>query len=142
VPDKFDERLYSGIRALSDVSSLCNNRVYHLEVIQNVGLPLSKYPCLVYEIESDASLPELNGRSGRREATFNWMCFSKSSADTRTLAKAIESITQNITQAENLGFDWFVVRDITDQYEIPFEYDEKATKSTVLSLYCLYPEDQ
>lgn len=138
---KFDERLYSKIRNLAAVSTIISNRMYHIEVVQSKGIPLSKYPCMVYELVSDAPIKELATRSGFRRAVFVFYSLSKSSEQTRALATAIDSISQDATIAEADGFSWIEVEDITDQHEVPFDYDEKAMKSTVTGLLLIYPED-
>jgi hypothetical protein len=145
---KFDERFVTLLRSLTGVQALCTNadgglRVYHIEVVQAEAnaAPYSKYPSVVYELLSDKPEYELNGRSGWRVAVFNVICFGRSSADIRTLASAVDSISASVTVADANDFGYILTEDISDQYEIPFEYEEKAMKSTVLAISLIYREE-
>lgn len=145
---KFDEKFFEMIVTFPNVIALCSTtgsffRVYHVEVVQGDAAngPYSKYPSVVYELESDVAEKELNGRSGFRVATFNVMLFGRKTADVRALARDFEAVSQDATQATTYGFNWISVMDITDEYDIPFDYDEKAMKHVTVNVSILYPED-
>lgn len=138
----FDERFYAMLRALPALSAVASNRFYLIEVLQSAGPgPLQKYPCVAYQLESDSPIAELDGTSHRRVARFTVICFSKSIADTRAMAAGLDSLGYNVAIAEANGFDYIYSEDSSDDYEIPFEYDEKAMKSTVNSLRVIYQDD-
>lgn len=138
----YDERLYTAVKALSDVTALCGSRVYHIEILQSAAdTPFSKYPAIVYHVQSNVPLYELHQRSGWRRAVFIFTIFGRSTADLRTLSKAIDGLSGDTTIADSLSFGWITVEDISDDYEIPFEYDEKAMKSSTLTITLTYEEE-
>ncbi len=141
---KFDERLYTLIRSLPDVAALIQGRMYHIEVLQSTAqTPKAKYPCIAYQLVTDTRIGDLAGnRTGSlRRAQFQFLCFATNSADIRTIAKAINDISQDVPTATGAGFEWLEVEDTTDDYEVPFEYDEKAMKYVNLDVYVLYREE-
>lgn len=139
---KFDERFYTMLKSDSTIESIVDDRIYHIEVLQSIGnTPLAKYPCMVYELQSDQPDRELDGRSGNRIAIFTVLSFSKLSSDIRALSETLDDYCEDVALAEANGFLYLHMEDITDEYDVPFEYDEKAIKHTVQSITVIYAED-
>lgn len=137
----YDERFYAMIRGLADVQSVAGSRVYHVEVVMSTGKPFAKYPAVVYQLNADAPVESLAGKSGLRVASFSVMLFSQSTADLRTLTKAINSVDRSVPACTANGFEWLAVTDISDEYVTPFEFDEKAMKWAAMEVSVTYREE-
>jgi hypothetical protein len=139
---KFDERFFTMLKNDATIAGVVSNRIYHIEVLQAVGTtPLSKFPAIVYEVQSDQPDRELNGRSGNRIAIFTVFAFSKLSSDIRSIAERLDDFCEDVTIAEANSFLYMHAEDVTDEFEVPFEYDEKAIKHTTMSITVIYAED-
>lgn len=138
----YDEKMVELWKALPDVVTLLGSRVYHLEVAQAAD-SLSKFPALVYNLESDIPELELSQPTGIYYATYKLQCFSKKSSDVRTIATALASMgEEDYITAIAGGFGvtgsfpdigWIDVVEDTDLNEFAIEQQEKGYRvSSVL----------
>lgn len=132
----FDETLYAAVLALSAVQDTCVlDRLYHWEILQ-ADESFDAYPCIAYNLLTDTPFAELNGVAGIRVAQFTFACYSRNTADVRSLAAAIQSLGNNPTAIT--GLLYILVEDTTDTFEPPIDMDQKGMKAAELTVHAVY----
>lgn len=134
----YDEVLVALLKLLPSVAdvAVCNNRVYHLEVFQNLPSE-AQYPCIVYWLNDDFPEKELSGNSNFYHAIYTIVVSSKKSADIRQVAAEIKTLsyedTNDQTFAQYPNVEWVEIDDDTEDNEFAVEQQDKGFKTASLT---------
>lgn len=137
----WDEYFVQYMANLPDVTTLCNKRVYHMEVFQNAN-SISLFPCVVYQLQSDQPEKELSNNPPTYYARYEVRVISEKSGDIKTLAKAIAYLGSNefdVTVQTDLansdtGIYNIIVDDDVEQDDFAQQLQEKGYKSSILQV--------
>lgn len=134
----FDEVFVAMLLALQEVQDRCKlQRVYHLEVFQNLGSK-ARFPCLVYNMVDSSPEQELSGTSGLFHSTWEVTIVSESSDDLReiaTEAKGFNEEDYNDELHDTYPFiEWVSVDSDGEANEFAIEQQEKGMKTASLAV--------
>lgn len=138
----FDADYIALLRALPAVDTLCvGKKIYHEEVLQTAGDDFTNYPCLAYTILSDNAFRLLDGTStGIRVAIFIVNCYSRSTADTRALAAAVQGVCGVFDDAGDI--EVIEPADTSDEFNPPIDFDVKGMKAAQVTAAVTYREPE
>jgi hypothetical protein len=129
------------LKTLTAVNTTCNNRVFHLEVFQNVPSG-NQYPCIVYSKSSDAPKKEQSGQIDFRLAQLTLVVIAE---DSETLKEILKDIDYLATET----FDDALIEDDTNVLTIDIDDDaednifaqeqqEKGYRTSTLAVFIMH----
>ncbi len=114
-------------------------KVFHLEVFQKIPSN-SQFPCVVYQLTDDAPEEELEENPGMLEATFSCVVIANNSASLRTIAEAIKTYFNSITNIDAIYCEtagkipWMKAMNDSEENIFAMEQQEKGKQTTVLQV--------